>query len=373
MRLAYLGFLCLVAVVCYSKPLNNFDVLPYTVTVGVCNGQTFEQAQAHAYELVKRRVTTAEYHLLTDGDSTYRTTLQRDAVAMGEQIPFYSVKSGYITALRFFPDPVIGTRILAVLGYLLMGIMVWLLLAEILSGWKLLAASALIMLTPAALEPARLATPDTLGCAFMLTALYAGCRNHWIAAMGSAVVALWFRPDAVIFAVLLLGVAWWHNESRVAVAIMASLTLVSYFVTTLGAYNWTTLFQHSFVGWITYPTDVVIRFKLSTYLVRLVRGFLSPQVSGLAAYLILLPWALKSSRWRWGLGLLATYSVLHYIAQPATDLRFFMAPCLMLAIAAVTSWQQPAANLDLLPARATRKLLNGRVRLRREKTQTGVL
>ena len=197
------------------------------------------------------------------GGTPFRRELGTSPTALATQIPFYSNKPGYVLALRLFSssdeDIVHTAHRLAIVGYVVMGVLAFAWLGRLVPLPAAAALSLLMLLSPPFVTTARLSTPDMPGAALLSFASFLAIELELVWA-ASAVFALAcaVRPDALIAVIPLL--AWvaltrsraGFGASKPALIGMAASVVTAAILASRG-HPWGVVLKHTFVGRINMP------------------------------------------------------------------------------------------------------------------------
>lgn len=296
----FLLFALVTMVNAISKPIANWDMIPYVGSALQRNGVT-DPAEIHrqSYALVKAKVTEAQWmDLISNG--RYRAVQAADPHAFVSMLPMYQVKGGYVSmvaAAARVADPVDVMRAVSVFGAAAT-------LAGLLYAFYGLGALRLIGLTVPVLaavelpDQASLCGPDIIATAMVVwaAALIAVRAQVCWPAVALLVVSVLFRPDMLVATVglaLALGsgsfiVALARGEPAVAAlsgairttglpALMAApLGVAAYLVAKIGVAHpgWWAHFWFSVIEQRDTMQGFAPAFDLKAYLSGLVRVFM---------------------------------------------------------------------------------------------------
>ena len=267
-------------------------------------------------------------------DNPYRVDVAANPYHFTEQLPFYSIKPIYIALIRALhrtgmPFQKAAVAISAASSFVL-ALLLWYWLGAYLAGLPLVAACALIMLSPNILVLSRWATPDCLATTIAAIGLYLILeRKLYFWGSSALLLDVWVRTDAlvlagIVFAVLLLC----RRLDTAQFLALSILALGSYFTINHfgGNYGWPALFYNSFSGGLAAPGETVIQLSPSAYAHQVVRGAFLWLISGGFALYVLLGalaiWLNRSSLYTYMVSAVLAARVLSYLLYPNGDQRY---------------------------------------------------
>jgi hypothetical protein len=202
--LLYLAFCGLVTLMALTRPIANWDALPYAASVMVHQGET-DPAALHrrAYALVQAHVSPTQFHELTSS-LPYRAAQAASAENFVSMLPMYQVKGGYIATLSVlsrFGDIVTAGRALSLAAILVMlGMLLWSFHA--LGALHLIGFTVPMLAALRVIDLATTVTPDAvvaaLGVSAMALIAVAGRLAVPAPALALLVLAVLFRPDMAV-------------------------------------------------------------------------------------------------------------------------------------------------------------------------------
>ena len=236
---AIIGFFAVILVIDWLRPAADWDNLAYLGVVARDWMGLSDPAAIHAFafDAVRQATTPENWAALTSNDA-YRERMASDPQAFVSMLGMYDVKWLYVALLAAL-FPWLGTDAgLAINGAAA------LLLAVSLIGWMQargilrfgLAVPALLMI--AGLPGSAMSDiPDFLALALMTSAVLAFDRDRLGVGTAALVLSVLTRPDALVAAGVLMAVAWYFRDKRLAprLAIAFVLCLVAYAVIKAGS------------------------------------------------------------------------------------------------------------------------------------------
>jgi hypothetical protein len=295
----YLAFFFLLSIWAVMQPQYTWDLLGY---IGSAVDTTDAKAiHRQVFDAIRPVASSPEIQI----DNPYRVDVAANPYHFAEQLPFYSIKPIYVALVKFvhhagLPFPKAAVSISAAANFILAALL-WIWLGAYLSGWSLVGACSLIMLSPNLLSLSRWATPDYLATAVAAIGLYLILeRNMYFWGSALLVVNVWIRTDALVLAgivfatLLLLRKLDAPQFASLSILALGSYSAINYFS---GNYGWEALFYNSFLGGLTTPGESVLHFSGRAYLHQLVRGSFVWLIYGsFALYVLLGALAIRLSR-----------------------------------------------------------------------------
>jgi hypothetical protein len=199
----------------------------------------------------------------------YREDVYHDPKALEQQIPFYSIKVGYVAMIRLLGRiGVAYSKSTYIISSLFSALSIFILAILVAKARVSIVALPMIVLPTGLLDLARLSTPDSIACfvgLLSLLTLLVG-RSNWSLLL-AAVMPL-ARTDFILLSCLVVGYALYQGI-RLPAIISSSISFLSYLTitNTHANYSWITLFNFTFIGGLTpYPADLVVSQDITQYL-----------------------------------------------------------------------------------------------------------
>jgi hypothetical protein len=256
------------------RPAGNADIVDYVSTAHSWQGLSGQALSDAVYGDLRGFLTSAQYDDVTGagdkalGRNVYLHAMATDPVSLAQQIPFYAVKPlypGLMLALHAVGVPLpLSTVLISAAAFIALGLLLFAWLRRHHGPWLALLFAGLLCVSPPFAVLASLSTPDALGLLLVTGAAFAMVElRRFRMAVVLLVLAVLTRPNAVVFAVALLGAGVVAAPSSgirirpvVGVVVAAGLAAVVLGVSRLvGGYAYTLLFSHTFYGWISYPAN----------------------------------------------------------------------------------------------------------------------
>ena len=328
LQIPYLCFFLLLSVWAVRQPHYTWDLLGY---VGCSVDSTDPRdIQRASFDAIRTTVSDEDIRV----DNPYRVDVAANPYHFTEQLPFYSIKPIYIALIRALhrtgmPFQKAAVAISAASSFVL-ALLLWYWLGAYLAGLPLVAACALIMLSPNILVLSRWTTPDCLATTIAAIGLYLILeRKSYFWGSSALLLDVWVRTDAlvlagIVFAVLLLC----RRLDTAQFLALSILALGSYFTINHfgGNYGWPALFYNSFSGGLAAPGEAVIHLSPSAYAHQVVRGAFLWLISGGFALYVLLGalaiWLNRSSLYTYMVSAVLAARVLSYLLYPNGDQRY---------------------------------------------------
>ena len=328
LQIPYLCFFLLLSAWAVRQPHYTWDLLGYVgCSVDSTDARDIQRA---AFDAIRTTVSDEDIRV----DNPYRVDVAANPYHFTEQLPFYSIKPIYIALIRALhrtgmPFQKAAVAISAASSFVL-ALLLWYWLGAYLAGLPLVAACALIMLSPNILVLSRWATPDCLATTIAAIGLYLILeRKSYFWGSSALLLDVWVRTDAlvlagIVFAVLLLC----RRLDTAQFLALSILALGSYFTINHfgGNYGWPALFYNSFSGGLAAPGEAVLHLSPSAYAHQVVRGAFLWLISGGFALYVLLGalaiWLNRSSLYTYMVSAVLAARVLSYLLYPNGDQRY---------------------------------------------------
>jgi hypothetical protein len=273
----FLVFLCLLGYVGYKRPFYNWDMLAYMAIILRHEHTDFEHVHAGVYSTIQHQLPSDAYRDLVDGDLHYRRSMAASAAQFEMILPFYLVKPLYTWLVFVFyklGTPLIQATILpSVLGYVLLGGLLFVWVRKYLSGIYAWLFTTFLMLSSFVWELSRYSTPDAVSAFLMMGALFSLVeRKSPILVFLCLFLAVLARLDNIIpaFFLLVLGRFYGRGEvewRRGGFSLMtAMLVALFFFVTTpLSSYGWNPFYYPTFMKWLNLSYAYQPAFRPTDY------------------------------------------------------------------------------------------------------------
>jgi len=357
------GICVLVAgIYCLSRPLYNWDILPYSYLVLRLDHHNPHEAYAMTYQIGKAEIPAKQFHLLTDSENLYRQRMSGNFTEFEKQTPLYVIKPLYVTlsylAYKCGVDLFRSTLVPSFVAYLLMAFILVQWLGAYLRPPVAFAIALSVMISSPLIEAAKLATPDDLSALLLLGAFYFVLKRPslWLSLL-CMILSVFTRLDNIITCLALLGTIyasrkWYHPISLTSLLTAVILLLCSYFSVTFASYSygWSVFYYNDFVhrlgGALHSGNGFVMRVYFQLIYQALISGV---NHSYLALFLVLLAFNFvdKTSVKRWSfdqlfLCLVVAIIVIRFVLFPDISDRFYIP--FYLAITAISAKHFSSGN-----------------------------
>ncbi|MFZ0761689.1 MAG: hypothetical protein WAM69_17215 [Candidatus Sulfotelmatobacter sp.] len=337
--LGYTLLLIVIAVAAVCYPTGNYDGVFYTaLTVRATDARTLQRAGLEY-----------ERHLPQTVPSSYGDNMRSDPDHFVEQLPYYSVKPLYLSALGLARK--VGFRwrsgaLVSSVSYCVLGWLLWRWLRRYFGNTETLVLAILLILNPSLLRLIRWTSPDVMGILAVMAGVYLIVEaDRPVSGIGLLLVAIWIRPETVIFSGLVICAAYLrHKLSLIEAGVLSILALGSYaIITQFGGFSYGTLFYNTFIERMNAPAESVFVITRSSYLHVLVSSlqvlfFVNPMVIFPFLVIAIDYFVLKERDMYSALLVAALFSsVILYGAFPHMDARYYyyqwvLIPALVLLI-----------------------------------------
>lgn len=247
------------------KPFYNWDMIGYVASAHYMDGLRGEELSKLTYEDIRKEVGDVFFNSLVEGD--YRHTVFSDHQSLEQQLPFYTIRVGYVGAARLLNKFGLGypksTYIISAFfafgSALLVGLLCNFLGVSIL--W-----TPIILVSNGFTSISRLSTPDAMACFFALLTVYMILKNSRYCLLLAVILPL-LRTDFVILSMLVAVYKFLSGVRGLSiVSALASLGLYAFINKSMGNYGWLTIFNFTLIGISPYPRDMVISTNPVNYL-----------------------------------------------------------------------------------------------------------
>ncbi|MEW6511982.1 MAG: hypothetical protein AB1428_13605 [Bacteroidota bacterium] len=216
---AYVLFVAGIALVVLSRPLYNWDILPYMGLALAFENPEPITLHARTYAAARAEIPPAKFAALTDSMHAFRGKAARDPFFFREQLRLYAVKPLYVQAVRLCAAVGIpltrATVMPSALSYVVLCLLLLVWIARIMPGLSGIVVSGTLAVLPFLLEAAGSSTPDLLCGLLLLSGTYMLMERERVS-MGLALLTggVLSRLDAVLFAVAIVGYVAAYRKAR---------------------------------------------------------------------------------------------------------------------------------------------------------------
>ncbi|MEO1703277.1 MAG: hypothetical protein AAFR71_14615 [Pseudomonadota bacterium] len=339
--LSIVGFLAVMLMIDWLRPIHNWDTLAYLGVVardwlGMADPQAIH---AYAYDTVRAAVSPEAYAELIQMDD-YRLRQFNDPAAFNSMLGMYDVKWGYVALLALL-GPLVGAYeagfvINALAATILATSLIWWFTKNELLPLAFVAPALMMISNVVGFGTADI--PDFLAFALIVSGVLLLDQKHELAGLLSLCLAVLVRPDTIAFLGVLMAMTWFFADRffvKTAIAFGVSL-LVYLVIKNAGTHpGWwvhvwfsTYRYEHTLEGFD--PGFSVIVY-VTGFVWNLVRGALENEWLGIIA-LIAMGWGLMqrsgllmSTRRTTLMAALLMGAVAKYVVFPIHDTRFYIA------------------------------------------------
>lgn len=247
------------------RPAYNFDIIGYVATAHYKQGLRGEALAQRTYAEVSAEIGPARLSALLNGP--YGATVRSDPVSLEQQLPFYTIRQGYVWLMELAHKAGVDyARSSYLISAFFQAVSVVLLgLIAMRAGVSPWVVPGVVFLANYG-ELAQLSTPDAMACAFSLAATWLALRRSPWACLFAVALPL-VRTDFVLFSALLMGVLFLQGRRLVAVGGLVAAVAAYVLNNKLnGGYSYLTVFHFTLIGLDPYPAKLVVSTNPADYL-----------------------------------------------------------------------------------------------------------
>lgn len=249
------------------RPQHNWDMIAYVAASYSKDGYRGADLTRETYEEIRKEVRSKTFSQLTTGK--YRETVFADPSSLEQQIPFFSIRVGYIELIRLLKNIGLSyAKATYVISAIFASLSVFVLGLIILKTAVPIGILPVVVAVAGYTELAALSTPDAMACFFSLIGIYSLMTGGRLVFLIAAFLPL-IRTDFMVLSGLLMGYTYLHGNRFISLfSILSSVSFYILINKLHGNYGYLTLFNFTFVGSLTpYPADIVISHKAGDYLI----------------------------------------------------------------------------------------------------------
>lgn len=252
------------------KPLRNWDMIMYVAAAYYKDGHRGPDLTRKTYGEIKKTVSSKKFSTLIAGK--YRETVFEDPSSLEQQIPFYSIRVGYIELIRllkkaglnYAKSTYVISAVFASLSVLVLG-------GIILKTAVPIGMLPVVVAVTGYTELARLSTPDAMACFFSLLGIYGLMtkgRMGRVVFLVAAILPL-IRTDFILLSGLLTLYTYLYGSRFLSLfSLLLSVSFYMLINKLNGNYGYLTLFNFTLIGSLTpYPADIAISHQFTDYLI----------------------------------------------------------------------------------------------------------
>ncbi len=336
------------------KPLHNWDMIAYVAASYYKDGYRGLDLTRETYGEVKKEVSSKTFSKLITGK--YRETVYEDPSSLEQQIPFYSVRVGYIELIRLLKKAGMNyAKSTYVVSAIFASLSVWVLGLIILKTAVPIGMLPVVVAVTGYTELARLSTPDAMACFFSLLGIYSLMTKGRLVFFAAAILPL-VRTDFILLSGLLMIYTYLHGSKFLSLlSLLTSVALYILINQLHGNYGYLTLFNFTFVGSLTpYPADIVISHQFSDYVIPYalwLNNWIFHSHSAVYVLALYLLWQKKDHikdhlDFYCLFGLPFVFTVIHILLFPIEQYRFFVFSASLIFIWSLGFLGQPARKTE---------------------------
>lgn len=336
------------------KPLHNWDMIAYVAAAYYRDGYTGSDLTRETYGEVKKEVSSKTFSKLITGK--YRETVYEDPSSLEQQIPFYSIRVGYIELIRLLKKTGMNyAKSTYVISAIFASLSVWVLGLIILKTPVPMGMLPIIVAVTGYTELARLSTPDAMACFFSLLGIYSLMTKGRLVFFVAAILPL-VRTDFILLSGLLMIHTYFQGSKFLsALSLLASAAFYILINKLYGNYGYLTLFNFTFIGSLTpYPENIVISHQFSDYLTPYalwLNNWIFHSHSAIYVLALYLFWLKRDHikdhfDFYCLFGLPFVFTVIHILLFPTEQYRFFVFSASLIFIWSLRLLGQPARKAE---------------------------
>jgi hypothetical protein len=261
----------------YKHPAYNWDMLGYMALIVKMSGsENIDEIHSITYNTAKQEIPARDYDNLTGSVPIRRTRFQNSS-EFNAVLPLYAVKPLYIwLSFAFYKAGFslpISTVLPSMLGYLLIGLLVFHWISKQHKQVLSFLSALLIMSFPFMIEAARLSTPDSISAFLLLSAFYFVLEKASVSGMFFFLaLSVLARIDNVVICFALISFLFFREKHSSRISLAQYLTMISvligvYFLVSSmsGGRNWNIGYYPTFIK--HYSTDHQLQpsFSITKY------------------------------------------------------------------------------------------------------------
>ena len=279
LRFSYLVVFCaLFFVSAILRPMNNWDMIPYTAAAYEREGLSGEELRAATYRDVEEYVPEAKFASMVQR-GYYRQTVYSDQTAFEQQLPFYNIRYLYISLVHFLGVFLGSFSFATVVVSAFFGSL--LIFVSGLMHFSLPSKVAYFLTPPlvsaaGAFSLARFSTPDAFAAFGGALMFFLFLRKRIFAAAVIIALLPLFRTDFLILSAFASIYLFFSSKRLAAFSAIGAALLYFWVGAYAGNYGHATIFNFTLVyGPQPYPADMEISQNIGDYIRVYVRGVLA--------------------------------------------------------------------------------------------------
>lgn len=248
-----------------SNPAHNWDLVGYVAAALSRDGLSGRALTEATYASVRSEVSPDRYATIVS--APYAKTVHDDPESLRQQIPFYSIRTAYVSLIRWLELPGQSyARRTYLISAFFAALSVLMLAALATAIGAPLLAVPFVAVGLGLPELARLSTPDALACFSSLLAAWLLVRRS--PGLHVAILLLPLaRTDFVIHALTLaLAAAWRDRRAGWVLSGCLSVLVCMAVNREAGHYGWLTVFNFTLIAITPYPQGMPLSTNVHDYL-----------------------------------------------------------------------------------------------------------
>lgn len=261
-----------------KTPHYNWDIIGYVAAAYKSDGSDEKELMRRVFEDLSGEVSPYVFLSLIGSSpyNEYRSTTYKDSVSLEEQIPFYSIRTIYLLAMKAFNYLGFSYSSSTYLVSAFFASFSVLVISGLLFQQKIPQVFLpLIIIFSGIFDISRYSTPDSTACFIALTFIFFLLRRNPLALAFSTLLPL-ARTDFVLFS-LLAALVGFNSLSKLWSVISFIASLILYFAINKinGNYGFLTIFNFTLIGLDPYPANMALSNNLIDYIKAYARGALA--------------------------------------------------------------------------------------------------
>jgi hypothetical protein len=206
------------------RPYYNWDMFPYMAVIMERPGVPFDSVHREVYVAAADFLPPHDFQAI----SARQPELAQDPQAFRAVLKYFTIKPGYTTLAELFYGtgihPVLATCLPSLLGYLAIGLMLFLWSQSVCNPGSSLLLTLLVAISPPMTDLARYSSPDMMCTAISVSAIALILSSRATAGLSLLYLAIWVRPDAILLlapvsiALSINGLVRWNIAATLIIA-----------------------------------------------------------------------------------------------------------------------------------------------------------
>jgi hypothetical protein len=349
-RLAVTTIVTLITLIAgIATPKLNWDIIGYVATIK--SESSTEPADIHAatFDDVKKSVDQENFSSLIDKNNNYRNTVYNDPQSLIEQIPFYKIRIAYIESVKLIHKT--GLSITESTYYVsaICAAISIILISTALSHLKINSLWLPIIVIPTGISTlSQFSTPDAMASMAAIACVVALMQNKSYGLIIAALLPA-IRTDYIIFSTLICIFYFYvkNIKSHSIIALFISILIYLIIQKSSGNYGWWTLFHFTLIEANPYPSKISSEISIGLFLGVYLDGLKSLFMHHHVLLFVACGWIfykqksiIKIPDYQLLIVLPAAYIILHWLAFPMYETRFFAFAASIMSIGLIKALTQ---------------------------------